>query len=213
MSEAFELSVQGQFFRVQPPEPEPPLALLLAIHGVTGDEFSMEIFTRKLRQRFYILYPRAPYSAPGGGYSWVAYPRGLALLETDYAQAAQMLNQCLERLSADLGTPHLPIYTLGFSQGAALALVYSVMFARPHEKHALLAGFLPSGLTCSPGALRQRSFFIAHGSRDETVPIAQAQRTIEFLKQSGAETQFCQSDTTHKIGLECLRKLEAFFTN
>src|SRR5688500_6205129 len=44
--------------------------LLLLIHGHTGDENSMWVFARAVPDHYWIVAPRAPYSAESGGHSW-----------------------------------------------------------------------------------------------------------------------------------------------
>ena len=46
--------------------------LLVLIHGLTGDENSMWVFVRNLKEDYWIIAPRAPYNAehPAGGFSW-----------------------------------------------------------------------------------------------------------------------------------------------
>ena len=45
--------------------------LLLMLHGWTGDENSMWIFTPRLPQNFIIISPRGLFPTPMGGYGWV----------------------------------------------------------------------------------------------------------------------------------------------
>ena len=211
MNDAFELSVRGRLFRIQPPDDEPARALILAVHGFSGDELSMDIFTHKLRRVFWVIYPRAPHALPEGGFSWAKNPLGIHQPASDFLQEAQDLNRDLDLLATDLGSNPLPVFTMGFSQGAALALVFSSLFSQPREQHALLAGFLPDGLAVRSNSLRQRSYFVAHGSRDTTVPLENSHQVLKFLQESGAETQLCESNSAHKLGVECLRMLEKFF--
>jgi predicted esterase len=211
MNEAFELSVHGHLFRIQPPEVEPGRALILAVHGLTGDEHSMEIFTRKLQRAFWVIYPRAPHATASGGLSCVKTALGIHQSASDFFQVAQDLYRDLDLLAIDLETTHLPLFTMGFSQGAALALVFSSLFSQPHSHHALLAGYLPSGLAVCSDSMHLRHYFVAHGSRDTTVPVVQAHQVVKFLQDSGAETIYCRSNTAHKLSLECVRQLESFF--
>jgi phospholipase/carboxylesterase len=213
MSEPFELSVRGRFFRIQPPELEPARAVLLAVHGFTGDELSMEIFTRKLRRFFWVIYPRAPHVLPQGGYSWVETALSFHQPVSDFLPAVQELNFCVDLLFTDLEISRLPLFSLGFSQGAALGLVYSSLFSQPGQRQAFLAGFLPADMEVQPASLTRRQYFVAHGSRDSVVPIEQSRRILKFLQDSGAETQYCESNSAHKLGLECIKQLENFYLN
>src|SRR5574338_424016 len=103
----------------------------------------------------------------------------------DFQQPAQDLLNAFETWRAETGAPLQPVDVMGFSQGAALAYALAAFFPQQIANVIALAGFLPS-TTAYPGpyaALRQKRVFIAHGSRDETVPISNARFAVETLNQ------------------------------
>jgi predicted esterase len=53
--------------------------------------------------------------------------------------------------------------------------------------------------------------FVAHGTRDELVPIERGRHTVQTLEQAGAQVTYCEDDVGHKLSAACFRALEAFF--
>ena len=72
---------------------------------------------------------------------------------------------------------------------------------------------MPGGLEArvSQRPLEGKPFFIAHGTRDETVPIERARHSMEILEQAGANITYCEDDVAHKVSAACLRALKDFF--
>ena len=49
--------------------------------------------------------------------------------------------------------------------------------------------------------------FWAHGRRDDKVPIDSARASGRMLETWGVHVDFCESDSGHKVGADCLRAL------
>ena len=64
------LEIEQWTLRYRLPVGERPHPVLLLIHGWTGDENVMWIFTNRLSPRYLILSPRGLYPAADGGYGW-----------------------------------------------------------------------------------------------------------------------------------------------
>ncbi len=47
-----------------------PASILIALHGVTGDENSLLPAFENFSSSYWLVTPRAPYKAPQGGNSW-----------------------------------------------------------------------------------------------------------------------------------------------
>jgi predicted esterase len=61
--------------------------------------------------------------------------------------------------------------------------------------------------------LEGKSFFIAHGTKDETVTVDRARASIVLLEQAGAKVTYCEDDVAHKVSLNCLRALKEFLSD
>lgn len=212
----FEIS--GWTLRYRLPKNPDSARVVLLIHGWTGDETVMWLFADKLPQNCALIAPRAPYPTRRGGYSWQPELRkdGWATLE-DLQPAAESLLNLLDLLALQpvfAGVNFAaPLHLIGFSQGAAVASTLALLHPNRVEKLALLAGFVPNGVNDLLDArpLQGKPVYIAHGSADNLVPIARARQGIFLLERAGAEVDYCEDETGHKLSAKCARKLGEFF--
>jgi phospholipase/carboxylesterase len=183
------------------------------LHGWTGDENSMWLFTRNIPQHYAILLPRAPFPIPEGGYSWREIaPRVWSLPSLDeFRSQAEILLALIDRWISiyDLDSNNFDI--AGFSQGAAMAFSLALYFPARVNRVAALSGFLPEGCESQLPVLEGKQVFMAHGRADELIPIERARRADTLLKDAGALVTYCESDGGHKVGKECLREMEKSF--
>jgi len=79
----------------------------------------------------------------------------------------------------------------------------------------ILAGFVPSGLEAliSQRPLEGKPIFVAHGTKDETVPTDRAHASIGLLEQAGAVVTYCEDNVAHKVSVNCLRALKEFLSD
>ena len=213
MSDSYEINIEDWHFRIQPPTDPASNSILVAIHGWTGNQYSMDIFTRKLKNEYWIIFPCAPYPAEGGGFSWIdsseADQKNLQYL----TNSTQNLHSRIDFLLHD----HLHLIPnrmnlMGFSQGSAMALLYCLKYSVEGTKIGLLSGFLPDGLAAHPSNLSNRSFFIAHGKQDSVIPVEQAYRLASFIEDSGGAYDFCEANTGHKLSLDCFNRMQDFLS-
>jgi predicted esterase len=191
--------------------------LLLLIHGHTGDENSMWVFARAIPDHYWIVAPRASYPAESGGYSWRPPQTGnydqlnLGMLRS----TAEVLIRLVDEYSASAEIDASIFDIMGFSQGAAVSSVLAFLYPQRIRKTALLAGFVPSGLEelVTQRPLGSKGFFVAHGTKDETVTIERARASIALLEQAGAHVMYCEDEVGHKVSVTCLRALQKFFAD
>ena len=110
---------------------------------------------------------------------------------------------------ADLRNLHL----LGFSQGAALAFSFAMIYPDFVQTIGSLSGFLPEDAEkwLSSHALHGKPIFIAHGAQDDLVPVSKARNSVGLLEKTGAEVVYCEDDVGHKLSASCFRSMEAFY--
>ena len=195
----------------------PSPRLLLMLHGFTGDENSMWVFARDLPSHYWIVAPRALHVAEPGGYSWRPPQDGTfgrPSLE-QLRPAAEALIRLVDayQLSAKIDARVFDL--MGFSQGAAMSNLLAFLYPERIRKTGILAGFVPSGLDelVAQRPLTGKPFFVAHGTKDETVPVERARASIEILEQAGAQVTYCEDEVGHKVSLTCLRALKDFLGN
>ena len=201
----------GWIVRVRRPSVTTDPRVLLLLHGWTGDETVMWIFTHNLPENYWILAPRGPVQASEKGYGWLPDQDKRPDLD-DFNDVTRSFMQVMQRWVQDFHLPTQPFSVMGFSQGAAMAYALTASYPRQVDRLIALAGFLPRDRTM-PGryaALKGKKVFIAHGSKDETVPVTLARETVQTLQAIGADVTYCESDVGHKLSAGCLRGLRDF---
>jgi phospholipase/carboxylesterase len=212
-NDSFISELDGWTFRIQPPQSSEPAQLLILLHGWTGDENVMWIFTRRLSRRYWLLAPRGPVSAPEGGFGWLPPDSGLLATVQEFRSVIDSLLERIDAWALQKGVDSRQVSLMGFSQGAAAVYAAAMMYPERVWAAACLAGYLPGRgeLLESRSALAGKPFYIAHGSLDETVPVSQARHAVAALKNLGASVTYCEAEVGHKLSAGCLNGLETFF--
>jgi phospholipase/carboxylesterase len=195
-----------------------PARLLLLIHGLTGDEDSMWVFARNLPSSYWMIAPRAPYSAEPSGYSWReqfdSSQFGRPTIE-QLRPGAEALIRLVDEYSASAGIDASTFDLMGFSQGAAMCNVLAFLHPQRIRKTGILAGFVPGGLDelVPQRPLLGKPFFVTHGTKDDMVSIERARESVAVLEQAGAHVTYCEDEVGHKVSVTCLRALKDFLTD
>lgn len=210
-----DLQIESWALKVRQPEGVDSPRVILLIHGWTGDENSMWVFAPRLPKDALLIAPRSPYVSKHpqfSGYSWVEQRAdGFSSLAM-FAPALDAFDGLLAQLAArfpqaDFGSLGLA----GFSQGAAFSAAFAMRHRQRVSRLAMLAGFLPEASGPALAALAGLPVFVAHGSKDETVPIERAQAARRQLSAAGAQVRYCESEVGHKLGANCAAQLAEFF--
>lgn len=191
--------------------------LLVMLHGWTGDENSMWIFTRGLPSSYWMIAPRAPHPAKPSGYSWRPNdPDSFGRPSFEKLKpAADALLKLIDAYAAEKNINAAKFDVMGFSQGAAMTNMLGILYPQRIEKMGVLAGFVPGGAEAllAQKPLAGKHIFVAHGLQDEMIPIARARESISLLEQGGARVTYCEDDVAHKVSANCKRALEAYLKN
>ncbi|HKI54155.1 MAG TPA: hypothetical protein VJ987_08510, partial [Anaerolineales bacterium] len=104
------------------------------------------------------------------------------------------------------------IDVMGFSQGAAMSSVLAFLYPERIRKVGILSGFVPSGVDeyIPNRPLAGKKIFVAHGTKDEMVPVDRARASMEILERAGAEITYCEDEVGHKVSLNCVRALRSY---
>ena len=212
MTEPKLIEVDEWVFRVRKAPGEGSNRLMLLLHGYLGNENVMWVLAQPLSASYTMLAPRAPLKMGDNQYSW--HKLGMRWPSLDFYQ--RLTQDLLNHVDTWLKDNHINETTLdlmGFSQGAAIAYAMALLHPERIGKIAALAGFIPISWKkhLNPSKLTNRKFFIAHGTRDLTVPISRAHQAVSWLKENGADVTFCESDIDHKLSATCFKGLEKFF--
>ena len=188
--------------------------LLVMVHGYTGDENSMWIFSRAVSSPTHLIAPRALYPLQNGGYSWV---KAKDTYETshveDFIHPADVLMKNIDHWIIT-NTPQVnEIDLMGFSQGAALSYIMGLKFPHRFRKIACLSGYFPEdreSLFSKPVRTETR-YFIAHGKNDNIVPARMSREAFDILQRQDILVEYAEDDSGHKLGVENFQALKKFF--
>ncbi len=199
-------------FRVQYPEKPTETRVMLLLHGHQGNENAMWILAKPLPKNYYLLAPRAPLKTGENQYSWHEITPQWPQIQT-YKNLAEQIISRVDQWIEEQTMNGEKYDIMGFSQGAVMAYALALIFPERIRKVAALAGFFPQSwqeqldLKSAAG----KSFYIAHGTQDDIIPIKQAQQTAQLFEENGAHVTFCQADIGHKLSKNCFKGLGQFF--
>jgi phospholipase/carboxylesterase len=183
---------------------EPRWPAVVMIHGWLGNENVMSIFERTVPASVAIISPRAPIEVEAGSYGW------FKLNEPDTFDAGLgALERFVRALPEAYPLDPARLVLMGFSQGAAMSL--SLLLKEPPLVMAVasLAGFLPREALrwATPGRAAGKRVFMAHGTDDDTVPVAWARDAAGRLRESGAAVDLREYTVGHKLNAQGTRDL------
>jgi phospholipase/carboxylesterase len=205
-------TIRDWVVRENRPEGNVPLRVLLLLHGWTGDENSMEIFTKGLPANYWLVAPRGIYGSALGGYSWYSDQGKAWPWVDDFRPAMEALFELLTPENFP-GAQLEQIDLLGFSQGAALAYALAFLYPQRVRKLVGLAGFMPEG--CEALArnqpLKGKRIFVAHGRLDKLVPVEMGRTCVSILKSAGGVVVYCEDEVGHKLSKGCFAGMREFF--
>lgn len=207
------VEIDGWHFRVQYPEQTSAHSrIMLLLHGYQGNENVMWILTKPLPRDYVLIAPRAPINTGEDQYVWHEIAPQWPNLQT-YQTLVDELILRLDHWRVENGLETTQFDLMGFSQGAVVS--YALACLRPErvQRVAALAGFIPHAWhsQVDTTAVQNKSFFIAHGTQDDIIPIRKAYEAARWLEEIGAQVTLCTADIGHKLSSNCYSGLGDFF--
>ncbi len=210
------IEFNGWTLRTKSTESHSPRFLLL-IHGWTGDENSMWVFTRRFPTDYWMIAPRAPHKADPDGFSWrPPQPELFGRPTLDALKpSAEALIRLIDEYAASVKVDASQFDAIGFSQGAAMVNALGMLYPQRVRKMGVLAGFVPYGMEAAIESkpLAGKNIFVAHGTQDQMVTIDRARASMDLLEKAGATITYCEDEVGHKLSSNCLRALETYLAD
>ena len=203
----------GVTFKVKQPSDERPQAILVMLHGWTGNETSTWVLTEGLSAEFLIIAPRGFHKVEThSGYGWADISLPQDELWESYQRSTHALFTWLMAYLDANSLKNVPVLLGGFSQGAMLAYYLMLFYPGKFRLASCLAGaIMPQAeILITPERVRNARFYISHGTRDKIIPVNRARRAVQLLQQAGADVTYCESDIGHKASPECYANLIRF---
>lgn len=190
--------------------PARPTPVVVMVHGWKGDETVMWIFKQALPPGAAVISPRAPLAVNDGGYGW--FERDGTALQPEAASlwaGLELLSGFLTHLPQRYPVDPARVVLMGFSQGAAMCNTLALSRPGLVRGVASLAGLIP-GLVAEQAEvdLAGLPVFIAHGTRDEIVPLAAARQAREVYTRLGAQVTYGEYPAGHKMTTQGMADLK-----
>ncbi len=197
-------------FEYRLPSSEGAFPVIILLHGWTGDEKSMWVFSSTMPENHLLIAPRGLFSSSLGGYSWYRDQTGQWPTLDDFMEAFQAIEILMHSSIVRDHSDSSVINLVGFSQGAALAYAYSLQKFRHVHAIAGLSGFVPNGVQefIYAKPLSGIRIFVTHGINDKIVPIVRARNGVSILQELGAQVTYCEEDSGHRLSPSCFRGLQ-----
>ncbi len=204
---------------------QPRGALIIMLHGLSGDENVMWIFDHALPREATVIAPRALYASELGGYSWARSVVRDDLDGVDFHEAIDVLRSLVGETRRVYETDPQRAIVMGFSQGAAVSYAFSLEHPEMLRGVIALAGFLPHPATApfahtrlpleASGPLARGSaqdawprYLIIHGTHDEAVPIERAREARSVLEGHGASVEYYEHRVGHKVSAQGMQEIK-----
>lgn len=213
MDSGLNVAHSGLVHRVARPTGLGPHPTIVMIHGHLGNEDVMWVFARTLPPNCLVVAPRAHTEATAVSHTWHMRAEEEWPLLTQFDTAVTAVYHFIQALpdlyQADLDQ----LYLMGFSQGAAVSLAAAIHHPGWIKGLASLVGFAPLGLDqlIEQRPLQDLPVFMAAGTQDERIPLAIARNSAKTVRALGAELQYNEYDTGHKLNIDGMHALKAWW--
>lgn len=201
----------GLAYRYEMPDGPGPYPTAVMLHGRLGNEDVMWVFRKVIPRPWLVVAPRAPL-ADHDLFSWYHQPYGEWPDLASFEPAVQALERFILALPRLYNADPERIYLMGFSQGAAVALATALQRPGLVRGVAGLVGFVPTTTEEEvSGRLEGMPVFLATGTEDETIPYEVAQSSLALVRQSGADVEYHEYATGHKLTSAGMKDLRNWF--
>lgn len=195
---------------------KPPLLLLL--HGYGAHEADLFSVAPYLDERFLVVSPRAPITLSLMSHAWFNLgftPQGIAVDAAEIETSRQALHRFVGEVVAAYQCDPAAVYLAGFSQGAMMSLAVALTFPGTAAGVVAMSGrVLPQTLAqiTDKEALLGLPVFVAHGTRDQVVPISHGRETRAQLSELPVELTYREYNIAHEISTESLHDVTRWLT-
>ena len=201
----------GLVYRYAMPSGPGPYPTAVLLHGRLGNEDVMWLFRRVVPRPWLVVAPRAIVPEGTRGFSWHAQPHGQWPELAAFNPAVEALTRFLTALPRLYNADPDRLYLIGFSQGAAVSFAAALRQPALARGIAGLVGFVPRvAPEAVAGRLNGLPVFMAAGEQDTTVPPEESRRAAAVLRAAGADLDYREYPTEHKLTPAALDDLQAW---
>ncbi|MGL4196717.1 MAG: alpha/beta hydrolase [Allorhizobium sp.] len=189
--------------------PQGTAPLVFTFHGTGGDEHQFPGLVKQILPEAGIVSPRGDVSEYGAARFFKRTGEGVY----DMADLAQRTVQMAAFIRAHREKhPGLPIYGLGYSNGANI--LASVLFEAPElfDRVVLMHPLIPFSPPVQTG-LKGLSILVTAGERDPICPLPLTEQLTTYFKAGGAAVEAFHHRGGHEISQGEIEAIAAFLKN
>lgn len=193
-------------FRTLQPAPLKPVSLLVLLHGVGGNESNLAALGAEVDGDTLVVLPRGPITLGPDAFGWfrVAFgSSGPQIVASEADASRRTLIDFIGQLQRAHGIDAAHTVVAGFSQGGILSASVALTAPERVAAFAVLAGrILPEIEPQLADAQRLSALrgYVAHGTRDDKLPVSWAQRSDEWLTRRGVAHETKLYPGGHELG-------------
>ncbi|MBD2439090.1 alpha/beta hydrolase [Nostoc sp. FACHB-110] len=197
-----------QFINVPPANSQPPVGLIVALHGWGANaEDVASLLPYFQLPNYQFVFPNAPYPHPYSSVGKAWYDLRNENMYQGLSESRQLLTDFLQSLESSTAVPLSRTILCGFSQGGAMTL--EVGLKLPLAGLVVMSGYLhPDAVPTEQKEIPPT--LVMHGTQDEVVPLQAAIRTRETLQSLSFTVDYREFAAGHEINLQMLEALRNF---
>lgn len=184
-----------------PADPSKKAPLLVLLHGYGSNEEDLFSFASELPEALHIISLRAPHTLGFNSYAWYSINFDADQNKfSDLEEAKVSVEKIAAFLNEIIATKNIEpskVFLLGFSQGAILSYALSLHTEKIPYVIAL-SGYLNEDLLHKP-IHTNTDYFVSHGSVDQVIPVAWAQKTPLFFQQQNIQHTYKEYPVGHGV--------------
>jgi len=183
---------------------------IILLHGYGSNEADLFGLKEVLPKKFLVASARAPYPVGPNGFQWF----NLNNLDDqpEIGNSRNLIVKFIDGLTTKYNADKRNVYIIGFSQGAMMS--YEVGLYNPDKVKGIapLSGRIFSSVrqnikNASP-QMKQLKVFIAHGTVDNRINVAEGKAANSYLKNMGLKPEYHEyAGMGHTISNDVLRDL------
>jgi phospholipase/carboxylesterase len=194
--------------------------LLLLLHGYGSNEDDLFSFATELPDNYYVISARAPYDLQYGSYAWYAInfdANQNKFSDNDQAiKSRDLIVKFIDQLVINHAIDANQVTLLGFSQGSILSLAVALSYPQKVQKVIGLSGYLNEDILKENylnNDFSNLKIFTSHGTVDQVIPVAWAQKTKPFLDQLSINSVYIEYPIGHGISPPIFNDFTHWLTN
>lgn len=189
-----------------PANPSEASPVIIMLHGFGSDENDLFSFATELPDTYTIISLKAPIPMQPYGNAWYNIYFDATdgkFSDTEQAIASRdLIAKCIDEIIEKYNIQKDNVTLLGFSQGTILSFAVALSYPEKVKNVIGLSGYINEDLLLDGYAEKDLSalnIYTSHGTVDQVIPLAWAQKTKPFLAKLGIDCTYSEFPVGHGV--------------